>query len=84
MGTCGGFGPWVRGKKDASVESKNKVLFVGHTYIDVTFLTNRMPEGDKKYVAEDYAFSFGGNAVAAAFCCAKAGLGNRPAVRLRQ
>lgn len=74
MGTCGGFGPWVQSKKDASVESKNKVLFVGHTYIDVTFLTDRMPEGDKKYVAEDYAFSFGGNAVAAAFCCARLGL----------
>ena len=55
------------------MESKNKVLFVGHTYIDVTFLTNRMPEGDEKYVAEDYAFSFGGNAVVAAFCCAKLG-----------
>ena len=55
------------------VESKNKVLFVGHSYIDVTFLTNRMPEGDEKYVAEDYAFSFGGNAIAAAFCCAKLG-----------
>src|SRR5690606_30828759 len=26
---------------------------------------------DEKYVAQDYAVSFGGNAVTAAFCCAK-------------
>jgi sugar/nucleoside kinase (ribokinase family) len=46
-------------------------LFVGHTYIDVTFLTDHIPTGDDKYVAQDYAVSFGGNAVSAAFCCAK-------------
>ena len=49
-------------------------LFIGQTYIDVTFLTNRMPTGDEKHVASAYAISFGGNAVTAAFCCAKLGI----------
>jgi sugar/nucleoside kinase (ribokinase family) len=48
-----------------------QALFIGHTYIDVTFLTDRMPTGDEKHVASAYAISFGGNAVTAAFCCAK-------------
>src|SRR6202035_353013 len=48
-----------------------QALFIGHTYIDVTFLTDRMPSGDEKHVASAYAISFGGNAVTAAFCCAK-------------
>ncbi len=51
-----------------------KALFIGQTYIDVTFLTNRMPTGDEKHVASAYAISFGGNAVTAAFCCAKLGI----------
>ncbi|MGO9701951.1 MAG: sugar kinase [Xanthobacteraceae bacterium] len=50
-----------------------QALFIGQTYIDVTFLTDRMPNGDEKHVASDYAISFGGNAVTAAFCCAKLG-----------
>jgi sugar/nucleoside kinase (ribokinase family) len=33
-----------------------------------------MPTGDEKAVARDYAVSFGGNAVTAAFCCAKLGI----------
>lgn len=49
-------------------------LFIGQTYIDVTFLADRMPTGDEKTVARDYAVSFGGNAVTAAFCCAKLGV----------
>ena len=51
-----------------------QALFIGHTYIDVTFLTDRMPTGDEKQVASNYAVSFGGNAVTAAFCCAKLGI----------
>jgi sugar/nucleoside kinase (ribokinase family) len=51
-----------------------QALFIGQTYIDVTFLTDHMPTGDEKYVAEKYAVSFGGNAVTAAFCCAKLGI----------
>lgn len=51
-----------------------RALFIGHTYIDVTFLTDRMPTGDEKHVASDYTVSFGGNAVTAAFCCAKLGI----------
>ena len=51
-----------------------QALFIGHTYIDVTFLTDRMPTGDEKHVPKDYAVSFGGNAVTAAFCCAKLGI----------
>ena len=51
-----------------------QALFIGQTYIDVTFLTDRMPTGDEKHVASAYAVSFGGNAVTAAFCCAKLGL----------
>ncbi len=33
-----------------------------------------MPTGDDKTVARTYAVSFGGNAVTAAFCCAKLGI----------
>src|SRR5947199_422173 len=51
-----------------------EALFIGQTYIDVTFVTERSPNGDEKIVAEDYAVSFGGNAVSAAFCCAKLGI----------
>jgi len=46
-------------------------LFIGHSYIDVTMRTQVMPKGDEKDVAEDYAVSFGGNAVTAAFACSK-------------
>ena len=51
-----------------------QALFIGQTYIDVTFITDHMPTGDEKHVASDYAVSFGGNAVTAAFCCAKLGI----------
>jgi sugar/nucleoside kinase (ribokinase family) len=51
-----------------------EALFVGHTYIDVTFLTDHIPVGDEKNVAKEYGVSFGGNAVTAAFCCAKLGI----------
>ena len=49
-------------------------LFIGHTYIDVTFVAEHMPIRDEKAVAREYAISFGGNAVTAAFCCAKLGI----------
>ncbi len=51
-----------------------QALFIGHTYIDLTFLTDRIPTGDDKDVASAYAVSFGGNAVTAAFCCGKLGI----------
>lgn len=51
-----------------------EALFIGQTYIDVTFLTDHIPVGDEKSVAREYAVSFGGNAVTAAFCCAKLGV----------
>jgi sugar/nucleoside kinase (ribokinase family) len=51
-----------------------EALFIGQTYIDVTFITDHMPTGDEKHVASAYAVSFGGNAVTAAFCCAKLGI----------
>lgn len=50
-----------------------QALFIGQAYIDVTFVTDNLPTGDEKSIAEDYAISFGGNAVTAAFCCAKLG-----------
>jgi len=50
-----------------------QALFIGHAYIDVTFLTDQIPTGDEKTIAQDYAISFGGNAVTAAFCCARLG-----------
>src|SRR5258708_36449499 len=50
-----------------------QALFIGQAYIDITFLTDALPTGDEKAVARDYAVSFGGNAVTAAFCCAKLG-----------
>lgn len=49
-------------------------LFIGQSYIDITFLTDHLPEGDEKTIAQDYAVSFGGNAVTAGFCCAKLGI----------
>jgi sugar/nucleoside kinase (ribokinase family) len=51
-----------------------QALFIGQTYIDVTVLTDHLPTGDEKHVASAYAISFGGNAVTAAFCCAKLGI----------
>ena len=51
-------------------------LFIGQSYIDITFLTDTLPSGDEKAIAHDYSVSFGGNAVTAAFACAK--LGARP------
>ncbi len=51
-----------------------KALFIGQTYIDVTFIADDIPTGDEKAVARDYAISFGGNAVTAAFACAKLGV----------
>ena len=50
-----------------------EALFIGQTYIDVTLLADEIPQGDEKAVARDYAVSFGGNAVTAAFACAKLG-----------
>jgi sugar/nucleoside kinase (ribokinase family) len=55
-------------------EASLQALFIGHTYIDVTLLCGRVPSGDQKTVAQDYAVSFGGNAVTAAFACAKLGV----------
>ena len=51
-----------------------KALFIGQSYIDVTFLADALPTGDEKSVAREFAISFGGNAVTAAFCCAKLGI----------
>jgi sugar/nucleoside kinase (ribokinase family) len=51
-----------------------QALFIGQSYIDVTFLTDELPTGDEKSVARDYAISFGGNAVTAGFACAKLGV----------
>ena len=51
-----------------------EALFIGQTYIDVTFIADHIPTGDDKDVARDYAVSFGGNAVTAAFCCARLGI----------
>jgi sugar/nucleoside kinase (ribokinase family) len=53
-----------------------EALFIGHAYIDVTIVAPSIPTGDEKTVADDYAVSFGGNAVTAAFAYAK--LGGRP------
>jgi sugar/nucleoside kinase (ribokinase family) len=49
-------------------------LFIGQTYIDISIIADTIPTGDEKAVAKDYAVSFGGNAVTAAFCCAKLGI----------
>ena len=55
-------------------ESYVQALFIGHTYVDITFLTDQIPSGDEKTVAKDYAVAFGGNAVTAAFACATLGV----------
>src|ERR1700723_2406569 len=67
----------VRRRRDHPFSHDGKrmhALFIGQTYIDVTFITDHMPTGDEKHVASAYAVSFGGNAVTAAFCCAKLGI----------
>jgi sugar/nucleoside kinase (ribokinase family) len=51
-----------------------QALFIGQAYIDITFIADLLPTGDDKAVARDFAVSFGGNAVTAAFCCAKLGV----------
>ena len=61
-----------------TMKNQCDALFIGQTYIDVTFLTDHIPVGDEKSVASEYAVSFGGNAVTAAFCCAKLGDQARP------
>src|ERR1039457_4102195 len=66
--------PSIRPFSRNNVPTLMQALFIGQTYIDVTFLTDRMPTGDEKHVASAYAISFGGNAVTAAFCCAKLGI----------
>ena len=56
-----------------------EALFIGQAYIDITFLTDKLPTGDEKTLARDYAVSFGGNAVTAGFTCAKAACNCGPA-----
>jgi len=51
-----------------------EALFIGHAYIDITFIADHLPTGDEKTIADDYAVAFGGNATTAAFCAAKLGL----------
>ncbi len=51
-----------------------EALFIGQAYIDVTLVAQSIPTGDEKSVAQDYAVSFGGNAVTAAFASAKLGV----------
>src|SRR5207302_9583729 len=58
-------------KESADLKEIMQALFICQTYIDVTFLADHIPAGDEKSVASEYAVSFGGNAVTAAFCCAK-------------
>src|ERR1043166_8496478 len=70
------FAPFVtgRGVEPGYCGVPMEALFIGQAYIDITFLADTLPTGDEKAVARDYAVSFGGNAVTAAFCCAKLGL----------
>ena len=35
------------------------MLFIGHSYVDVTFLKDDIPVGEEKRVASEYASSFG-------------------------
>ncbi|MEM7694407.1 MAG: sugar kinase [Pseudomonadota bacterium] len=51
-----------------------EALFIGHAYIDITFIADQLPTGDEKTIARDYAVAFGGNATTSAFCAAKLGL----------
>ncbi|WMS42211.1 PfkB family carbohydrate kinase [Acuticoccus sp. MNP-M23] len=51
-----------------------EALFIGHAYIDITFIADQLPTGDEKTIADDYAVAFGGNATTSAFCAAKLGL----------
>ncbi len=52
-----------------------RALIIGRPYIDFTVVPpDKMPVGDEKSVAVRHSISFGGNATAAAFCCAKLGI----------
>ena len=57
-----------------NTEPIGRALFIGHGYIDNELVVNRIPINDEKELARDFAVSFGGNAVTAAFCCARLGL----------
>ncbi len=48
-----------------------KALFIGHPYIDVTFLTDKMPTRDEKKLGDGYEVGIGGNSVVAGFAMAK-------------
>lgn len=48
-----------------------QALFIGHPYIDVTFLTDNMPTGDEKKLGDGYEVGIGGNSVVAGFAMAK-------------
>ena len=54
-----------RGRDHPMTDNLMQALFIGQTYIDVTFITDHIPTGDDKHVADAYAVSFGGNAVTA-------------------
>lgn len=51
-----------------------EALFIGHAYIDITFIADQLPTGDEKTIANEYAVAFGGNATTSAFCAAKLGV----------
>lgn len=50
-----------------------KSLFVGHSYIDISFQTPALPLNDTKIRGGKYALSLGGNAVVGGICSARLG-----------
>src|SRR3982074_3814800 len=66
---------WRRRPGPPSVTDRlMQALFIGQTYIDVTFITDHMPTGDEKHVASAYAVSFGGYSSTPRLCCSTRGV----------
>lgn len=59
--------------KNKHKERSMKSLFVGHSYIDISFQTPALPLNDTKIRGGKYALSLGGNSVVAGICSARLG-----------
>ena len=61
-----------------------QALFIGQSYIDITFLADELPTGDEKSVARDYAVSFRRQRGDRGFLLRQARGGARPAGHRRR
>jgi len=59
--------------KNRNKDIPMKSLFVGHSYIDISFQTPALPLNDTKIRGGKYALSLGGNSVVGGICSARLG-----------